>query len=122
MRNRAKCKKCECIIESFHPTDFVSCKCEEIGIEGGPDNFKAYALDWNNFLRIDDNDKVIVPKIIEKEQEDKKQMKRSDYLEELDRLISSYENLPPVAMNNSVTHYDLLSALILVSCVFKAED
>ena len=37
MRNRAKCKLCSSVIESYHRYDEVSCKCGEINISGGND-------------------------------------------------------------------------------------
>ena len=66
MRNRAKCKKCESIIESFHRHDYVKCTCGSIAVDGGQDYFKCVADDWVNFIRIDDNDKEIMPTIKDK--------------------------------------------------------
>ena len=36
-RNRAKCKKCQDVIESKHRHDFVTCKCGSISLDGGRD-------------------------------------------------------------------------------------
>ena len=54
MKNRAKCKLCNSIIESFHRHDYVTCACGEIAVDGGLDYFKVIARDYANFLRIDD--------------------------------------------------------------------
>lgn len=35
--NKAKCRKCEDIIESKHVHDFVTCKCGAISVDGGLD-------------------------------------------------------------------------------------
>ncbi len=57
MKNRAKCKKCHSVLESFHEFDYITCKCGEIAISGGNQKLECYANDWSNFLRVDDNDK-----------------------------------------------------------------
>lgn len=59
MRNRAKCKLCGDILESFHQHDYVTCSCDEISIDGGQYMFKCGAKDFRNFLRVDDNGKEI---------------------------------------------------------------
>lgn len=35
--NKARCKKCNDVIESKHQHDFVSCRCGEIFVDGGTD-------------------------------------------------------------------------------------
>ncbi|WP_435886896.1 DUF7695 domain-containing protein [Streptomyces anulatus] len=35
LRNRARCRKCDDIIESLHRHDFRSCKCGAISVDGG---------------------------------------------------------------------------------------
>ena len=37
LRNRARCKDCGEIIESFHVHDFVRCACGKIAVDGGLD-------------------------------------------------------------------------------------
>lgn len=59
MRNRAKCRLCLEIIESFHENDYVSCQCDEIAISGGKVKYYTFAKDWSNFIRIDENDKEL---------------------------------------------------------------
>lgn len=55
MRNRAKCKLCKTIIESFHETDYVHCQCGEIAISGGLYHLWTEAKDYSNFLRIEED-------------------------------------------------------------------
>lgn len=127
MRNRAKCKLCKSIIESFSPLDYVSCKCGEIGIEGGNMQFKAVAKDFKNFLRVDDEGNEIVVTVKEADDvkplytEDKKPT-RDDLLVMLDDIINNIERLPPVAMSTPITHYDHYSALLLLSSILRATD
>jgi hypothetical protein len=64
MRNRAKCKLCNKIIESFTLNDFVHCECGQIGISGGAYRLDCFAQNWENFLRIDDQDNEIEVKIM----------------------------------------------------------
>lgn len=83
MRNRAKCKLCEEIIESFHQFDYVSCDCGEISIDGGEYTFGASAKNFANFLRIDDNDKEVAVKFQAPTGEVHASKKNSPYSHEL---------------------------------------
>jgi hypothetical protein len=58
MKNRARCKKCNDIIESKFRHDFVSCKCGAIFVDGGNDYFR-YGGDLESFERLDDNGNTI---------------------------------------------------------------
>lgn len=113
MRNRAKCKLCNDVLESFHRTDYVECSCKEIAVDGGNDYFRASARDWRNFLRIDDEDNEIPIKfedsnmVENKSSEESSPLTKSEKMELLINLVKSMENLPPQAMNNPITHYDL---------------
>lgn len=69
MRNRAKCKLCKDILESFHEFDHVTCSCDEISISGGTIKFECAAKDWKNFLRIDDTDKEFEVTVKEKHED-----------------------------------------------------
>jgi hypothetical protein len=123
MRNRAKCKLCGDVIESMHATDLQECKCGEIGLDGGP-ALKCMARNWENFIRVDDYDKEVAIKTTQKPFEtvvvDSKPSK-ADLIEMLDEMIRTYEGLPSNAMTSPVTHYDVLSVLLVVSALFKAE-
>src|SRR6188508_2646021 len=121
MKNRAKCKLCLSIIESFHNLDYVSCKCSHISVSGG-DKMECSALDWANFLRVDDMGNEIVVKV---KDEDVKPLynevpTREDKLRMLDEMIKTYENLPQNALNAPITGYDLLSVLLLVSSLLRS--
>lgn len=129
MRNRAKCKKCETIIESLHTHDYVVCKCGEIGVDGGQDYFRAMAKDYSNFLRIDDEGNEIVVRVVEKDEKEEKneeqtqeatQPSREDLLNFLDAMAKDIERLPQSAMSLPITHYDHYSLIILVSSIFRA--
>jgi len=137
MRNRAKCKKCLSIIESFHQYDYVSCPCGEIAVDGGLYYLRAIFANKENFIRIDDQDNEIVPVFIDKDQTiDEKQdikdyvdntlaksnlMTKKDLINELERLKISYDSLPMKAMLEPVTHSDLVSVLLLLCAIFKAD-
>ncbi len=121
MRNRAKCKLCETIIESFHTTDLVPCKCGEIFVDGG-NGLKCGANDWNNFLRVDDLGNEIIVKVgdvkplyIESEKPSKE-----DLIKMLDEMVKNIEALPQEAMLTSVNHYDFCSLMILLSSIMKS--
>lgn len=114
MRNRAKCKACESIIESLAHNDEVTCKCGQISVSGG-DKFGCSALNWDNFLRVDDLGNVIVPEI-----KTKAPPTREELLSELDSLIERIQDMPQQAMHVAINHYDFVSLLILLSLIFRS--
>lgn len=132
MRNRAKCKLCLEIIESYHSTDLVICKCGQISLDGG-DSLRCHAFDWNNFLRVDDEGNEIIVTVKDKSTEQpigeertvapKTQLKTSkkDVLELLQEIIKNYERLPTQAMYAPISHADLLSVLFVLSAWFKVD-
>ena len=123
MRNRAKCKLCNSIIESFHSTDLVFCTCGEIGLDKG-EGMKCIAKDWKNFLRVDDQDNIIIPKIADnevKEALDTPKPTKKELLEMLDAMIDNIEKLPNQAMHTPINHYDYCSGLILLRELFRSD-
>lgn len=114
MRNRAKCKKCECIIESLNIHNTVTCKCGEISVSGG-EQLGCAAIDWSHFLRVDDEGNVIVPTI----QDKAPAVTYDDLLNALDEMIKRIEDMPPNAMVVSINHYDHVSLLMLLSSLFR---
>lgn len=123
MRNRAKCKLCQEVIESFHRYDFVACKCGEISVDGGLDQLRCAAKDWKNFLRVDDADKEIeVTAVDEAQVEDAKEvspLNRREMIDMLEAMIKNIENLPKHAMDLPINHYDFYSYMMLVVAVLK---
>lgn len=116
MRNRAKCKKCESIIESKHDQDTCECACGEISVSGG-DKLGCSALNWANFLRVDDVGNVIIPTI-----RDAPKITRGDLLGALDTMIEKIEDMPANAMIVAINHYDFVSLLMLLSSIFRFEE
>jgi hypothetical protein len=125
MRNRAKCKKCQEVIESYHHYDWVTCKCGEISVDGGMNAYKASAKDWNNFIRVDDMDNEIMPKIVNKDSdvvaEEVKALDKPELIRMLEEMIRSYEKLPEKAMYEPITHSDFVSALMLLLSILRAD-
>lgn len=127
MRNRAKCKLCEDIIESFHSTDMVICKCGGVYVDGG-ESMKCGASSWDIFLRVDDEGNEIIPTIKEKDDvkplytydPERPKATKEDMLEMLDMMIKKIEEMPVHAMSSYITHFDYYSLLLLVSSLFKA--
>lgn len=124
MKNRAKCKLCQSIIESYHATDYVACACGHIAVDGG-DALKCYAKDWSNFLRLDaDGNEIAVSAQSSVKPLDMPTTKptRKELIEMLDEMARNIERLPQRAMLEPITHYDFVSALMLVSELFKSSD
>jgi len=125
MKNRAKCKLCLSIIESFHSEDHVQCKCSHIAVFGG-DSLRCSAIDWGNFLRVDDEGNEICVKTSQDTKENPEinvtKPNKKDLLKMLKDMGDLIENLPPQAMNASITHYDFWSLIVLVSSILETED
>jgi hypothetical protein len=58
MRNRARCRQCQTVIESRHRHDFVTCKCGSIFVDGGTDYLRAGFDHADNFERIGEDDEL----------------------------------------------------------------
>jgi hypothetical protein len=54
--SKAKCLKCNDIVESKHRHDFVKCSCKEIFLDGGDEYIRAGANDLSNILIYKDDD------------------------------------------------------------------
>lgn len=115
MRNRAKCKLCNDVIEGNDSNEFVFCKCKHIGVMGISDPYKCLVTDWDNFIRIDDEDREVIPKIVEPQEPIITPEEKKDRLLAMFKgLIDSYESLPSHAKLNPITHYDMQSALFIM--------
>lgn len=127
MKNRAKCKLCSTIIESFHTYDYVICKCGEISISGGNGRLECSAKNWVNFLRVDENGNEIIVKVKDSPEteptNDKETptMSRDDKIDMLEAMVKNLENLPNAAMSQSINHYDMYTFMILVLAILKDE-
>ena len=125
MRNRAKCKVCNQILESFHRYDYVTCNCGEISISGGNDILECSAKDWKNFLRVDDEGNTIEVKMADQleslPQTEEPTMTRDDLIDMLEAMTKNIENLPTHAKTSPVNQYDLLSLAYVVLAIFKKE-
>jgi hypothetical protein len=128
MRNRAKCRLCKSIIESYHKQDYVVCKCGEIGVDGGIELMRCIANDWHNFIRVDDQDNEIIPKIIDgdkieapKEGELPTKYNREQLLSYLDQIINDIERLPSEAMFSPITHLDYVTGLLLIRSLLRSD-
>lgn len=124
MRNRAKCKLCQVVIESTDEHDVCQCECGEISVLGGSKEFRCAAKDFSNFIRVDDDDKEIEVRVKNKTQEEEfpqTQPSKKEMIEMLYNMIKNYQDLPQQAMSTYINHYDLLSVLMLVYRIFESE-
>lgn len=128
MKNRAKCKLCNDVLESFHEFDYVTCKCGEISISGGSIRLECSAKDWKNFARVDEFNNEISVKVLqqgevnEQKDEESQDMTRDEKIEMLETMVKNIESLPKAALLASINHYDLYSYLILVVSILKSES
>lgn len=136
MRNRAKCRLCGDIIESFYRADYVTCKCDEISVVGGLEVLECGAKNWENFIRIDDEGNEIVVKVQEdkvlkewaasvNEWAQKKLIepstnRKAELINMLDEMAQKIEDLPLDAALAPVSHTDLVSLILIISAIFRA--
>lgn len=125
MRNRAKCKLCQEVIESVHIYDRVICSCKEICINGGTQEFYSSARNFCNFLRVDDNDNELEVQFDDLDPDsseiypDKKENEASSILKHVDHLIAELEQQNPSLMSIPMNQYDCLSILLLLQSTLK---
>lgn len=131
MKNRAKCKLCNTVLESFHRYDYVHCKCGEISISGGCDVFECAARNWSNFLRVDDNDNEILVKVegIEPDKTNSKpdnsneiKLDRKELLAMLKRSIDYIDNLPTHAKRVSVSLDELNAVVRTIHAILSYDE
>lgn len=126
MRNRAKCKKCKHVIESFHRFDYITCECGEISVDGGTDSFKCSARDWGNFIRISDEDEEIPVKVKDEPKAETivvepVKLGKRELVQELLSMANSIESLPKHALHSAATQYDLYALIALLVAIFKSD-
>jgi len=125
MKNRAKCKLCKDILESFHRYDYVTCSCGEISIDGGKDLLHCSAKNFENFLRVDDEGNEIIVKVKSVEEPknedpiEPSKPTRQEKIDMLEAMIKNIENLPQNAMHLPINHYDLYSFMVLIASIVK---
>lgn len=121
MRNRAKCKLCNDIIESLSRTNYVSCRCGEIAVDGGTEYYRVAYHNAENFLRVDDEGNEITVKIEEKNPAPVEKPNKEELIAMLEEMAKNIENLPPHAMSAAISHYDLWSVLTLLTAILRAD-
>lgn len=134
MRNRAKCKLCEDIIESKHLHDYVTCKCGEIAVDGGQEYFRCgIQTSWKNFLRIEEDGTIKEVTYVEPEEPKETVeaeaneyvapvLSRAEKIQELERFFDHivFESLPDHAKFSFVTQAQFQSlGLLLVSILLE---
>ena len=123
VRNRAQCKLCGHIIESFHITDYMACKCKEISVHG----LKGCSyIHQENFLRVDDEDHIIIPTFIDIDKvqdiEDKASFPpptKAELLVKLDQELEELEKLPSNALIN---RDQLCYSLLIIKTLFETKE
>lgn len=122
-RLKGKCAICQSRIESFRKGQFVICACGEIAIDCRNDVALISAGEWKNFIRLDELNQPIGPPQVKTKDEAEpiKRPGKPELLDMLSMMIKNLEELPPQAMGSAVTHYDLLSSLLLIDALFRSD-
>lgn len=120
MKNRAKCRVCNDILENVKNLETVTCRCGEISLDTSPDGLHAHIKsDKNNLIFVDDEGNLIVPGTIEKESA--KPPTKEELLDILDSMVENIRSLPPQAMHAPVNHSDFCSLLLFLSAFFRSD-
>ncbi|HMH10163.1 MAG TPA: hypothetical protein VK553_05600 [Candidatus Nitrosopolaris rasttigaisensis] len=112
---KIKCKLCESILEGITKKN-VSCACGEVILDGYNELIHV-KKDRANAVEIDSEGNPIQ----KAPQHTQERPTREELIAELDRMQSSFENLPSQAMAGPINHYDFASLLLLVSAILKSE-
>lgn len=123
MLTRAKCKLCNKVIDIVSKDDWISCDCGEIMVKLVNSVMTVMSKHEGNLFSVDDQGNEIlvqtidppISNVIEKPN-------RDDLIKMLDKMIKDIEDLPSQAMTTYISQYDLMSALMLVSELFKSKD
>lgn len=119
MKNRAKCKLCKQIIESFHPDKWVSCHCGEISINGGESKLGCQANDFGNFIRVDDNGNEIS---VQYDDLTPKKPSKEELMKMFAEMIKKIDELPPIAMSTSINHYDYYNLMVMLYAILESKE
>ena len=126
MKNKAKCKLCKSVIESFFADDYIECKCGEIALHGGM-AMKCSAKSWDNFIRVQEDGKEVPIKVKNSDkpeiypEENLNKPTKNELLTHLRILAENIEQLPQNVMTLPVTHYDFLSLILVLEAIFRAD-
>lgn len=58
LRNRARCRRCNQVIESRSQHDFVTCNCGAISVDGGTAYLRRCADDLNDVIEMSEYEEV----------------------------------------------------------------
>jgi len=126
VKNIAKCKLCESVIQSFFKGDYAECKCGEIAVSEGDAMF-VHFKDPANFLRIDEDGHTYPIQYNEKKEDDGQEnlgfvhtLSKEECIKGIDNLITIYDNMPESETYRPINHKDFQSLLMIVSSFFKA--
>lgn len=125
MKNRAKCKLCKSIIESFHSTDYIACACGEIALDSG-EGMKCFANDFSNFLRVDDKGNEIEVKFKEDiskiDDYPRHKPTKKEVIEMLEEMVKKLEDMPEEYNSSYATQIDIYSLSLVMLSFLRADD
>jgi hypothetical protein len=110
-----KCKLCDSEMLQKEG-DVITCKCGEVTLDGINKRIICQKR-ASNYIEVDDEGHKIVSDV---DIDVKTKPDRQELLDMLSNMINSIDKLPPQAMGTYVTHYDLFSALMIVSELFRS--
>ncbi len=130
MKNRAKCKLCNSIIQSTMKNDFVTCKCGEIALDGGYEYIHANIRTCkSNLIIVDDEGNEIIPKQmsysvpkkeIKEEPIELPNLTKEEWIQQLEEIVKIIEEMPQHAQLAPVTHSDFCTLLKILSSALSA--
>lgn len=128
MRNRAKCKLCNTVVESFHEFDLATCKCGEVAVYGGAQIPSVHCKKKENVILVDDNDNEIMPSSLTEKpkenatdlaEEPPKEVTKKELIEIYETMIKADANLPQQALHAPCTYADLYHFKLFLLDILK---
>lgn len=113
MMKFAKCKCCNDKLEILEGK-MIYCNCGELVLDGMKKKIIC-KTSVNNYIEIDDEGNEIVSMDTPSSKPDREQL-----LSMLDEMIKNLEDLPSHVKLGGITHYDLASALLLLSSILRS--
>lgn len=129
MRNRAKCKLCLSVIESFLPDEIVYCKCGEIAVCDGA-AMRMWPIGSPNFLRVDEIGNEVVVSYKEKgaeghdnegEHKPNEPRSKADLIKDFENAIEYIDKSPDHEKYSPVTNIALCHYLKALVNILKRD-
>jgi hypothetical protein len=122
--NKAKCLRCNDIVESKHMHDHAHCSCGNVSVCGGLINPMIRATDYSAVRGVDDAEHPISSKSKDgeeyKDNKADKAITREELLERFESRLACLHRLPQIARYSNISVDELYSWLSDISTILRS--